>query len=1026
MKRLLLSVALLLVVAVATAQVTTSSIRGRVTTNDKNYPLSGAAIVALHNPSGTQYGTIADGEGYFAISGMRVGGPYTISVTYVGFNDVVYTDLMLHLDGHDSFDVVMSEASVDVGDIYVVAANEEKNGTTFSREEMDMIPSIDRSIYDLTNLLSTSVSPAAGGIVLGGQSTRYNSFTIDGTSSADIYGLGTTGMTGSLTQANPIPLDALSDITISTSTVNVRESGFTGGAIKAVTRSGDNTFRGSAYSYFNNEKFWGTTPGASVAERRGLSEQVTNIVGVTLGGPIVQNKLFFFVAGEFNRNSTPSTNYPGGGVSALTLDQAEQISEHYHALTHYDGGGYGERNILALTGSAVARLDWNINRNNHMSLRYNMLHADADASSNSAQAFYYHGAEYTNINRTHSVVAEFNSSFDRGSNDLRVGYTYLKDGRTTPKSLPAVIINGLGERGNGSATIGTNPYSGRNMLKQDVFVLSDDVTLWRGKHQITIGTTNEIYRADNLYMANARGTYTYNSIDDFLADNASKYQYGYFADGKRNPPMTTGQFAIYAQDEVSLRGGVLTYGVRVDMPVMFDRPGVNSAFNNSTYASEYGVRTGDIPRIQFLVSPRIGYQSNWFNGFRTRVSAGVYTGRIPFVWLSNCYQNNGMRSMSVTVNNIAETPDFNLNPEAIGIQSNPAIDVVSEVFRYPQVFRAALGVDYNYRGLKMSIDADYTKGLNNIFVENLVAKDGGKRLYVGGEESPYSATYYDSSTSDYSAVYRLSNTSKGYSWSATARLEYRFSGVLNGLMLNAAYTYSQSKSVNDGVSAQSSSNWGRTYAVDSNAPALANSVYEFPHKVVASVSYTKRYGLFGTNVMLLYNGYSGEHYSLTYAKGKVDENGDTYMGNSLIYIPLESEMSTMLWADDTSRAAFNDYIEADGYLRSHRGKFAQRNSHTLPFVHRLDLHVAQSFYFSKTSSRRVEISLDILNLSNLISRSWGMVYRTSNWTLSPVTITELQEVDGGYRPVYKFNGAEYTVNDIASRWHMQLGVKVVF
>jgi hypothetical protein len=436
-----------------------------------------------------------------------------------------------------------------------------------------------------------------------------------------------------------------------------------------------------------------------------------------------------------------------------------------------------------------------------MSLRYNMLHADADASSNSAQSFYFHGAEYTNINRTHSVVAELNSSFEGGYNDLRVGYTYLQDGRTTPESLPAVIINGLGERGNGSATIGTNPYSGRNMLKQSVFILSDDITLWRGRHQITIGTSNEIYRADNLYLANARGTYTYSSMADFMADNASQYTYGYFADGKRNPPMTTGQFAVYAQDEVSLRGGVLTYGVRVDMPVMFDKPGVNKTFNSSNYAEEYSVRTGDIPRTQILISPRVGFQSNWFNNFRVRASAGIYTGRVPFVWLANCYQNNGMRSMSVTMFDPSQTPDFSVNPEEVGNKSNPSVDVVAKNFRYPQVFRVAAGVDYAYRGLKMSLEGDYTKGLNNIFVENLVAKDNGERLYVGGENASTSATYYNSTTSDYSSVYRLSNTTKGYSWSATARAEYAFVGWMEGLVLNAAYTYSQSKSVNDGISA---------------------------------------------------------------------------------------------------------------------------------------------------------------------------------------------------------------------------------
>ena len=1032
MKRLLLSVALSLVVAVATAQVTTSSVRGRVTHNDN--PLLGAAVVATHTPSGSQYGASTNTDGYYAISGMRVGGPYTITISYIGYNDTVFEDISLGIGEAMEIDAELTESSIELDNINVVAFSARlRDVDDFSRAEMEVIPSIDRSIYDLTSIMSSAVAPASGGIILGGQSTRYNAFSIDGTPSADIYGLGTTGMTGSLTEANPIPLDALERVTISTSTVDVSESGFTGGAIKAVTRSGNNEFEGSAYTYFNNEHFWGTTPGRGVEERKPLSEQMTNIVGVTFGGPIVRNKLFFFAAGEFNRSVTPSTNHPTTGNAALTLDEAERIAERYEALTGYDGGGYGEHSVLALTGSAVARLDWNINSGNHLSLRYNMLHADAHDSANTLQSFYFTGAEYTNINRTHSVVAELNSSNYHKpaehniSNTARIGYTRLTDGRTTPESLPAVIVNGLGERGNGSATIGTNPYSGCNVLKQDVFIFGDDLHIQApGLHYITIGTSNEIYRADNLYLANARGTYTYNTLEDFVADNASKYQYGYFADGRRNLPITTGQFAIYAQDEAITSFGELTFGLRVDIPVMFNTPVANEAFNSSAFVERYGTKTGDIPRAQVLLSPRIGLERRIAAGLSLRASAGIYTGRIPFVWLSNCYQNTGLRSTSVTVNDPAATPDFSLNPESIGIMSNPAIDIVSEDFRYPQVFRAALGLEYSYRSLRLNLDADYSKGINNIFVENLVAEDSGRKLYVGGEGSDVAAPYYNATTSDFSAVYRLSNTQRGYSWSATARAEYGFTGALEGLRLVAAYTYSQSKSVNDGVSAQSSSNWGRTYAVDSNAPALSNSVYEFPHKVVASASYTRRYGLFGTRVMLLYNGFSGEHYSLTYAKGKVDVNGDSYKGNSLIYIPTEAEMPTMLWADDSSQAAFNDYIEGDSYLRTHRGRFAERNSHSLPFVHRLDLHVAQSFYFSKSSDHRIELSLDVLNLSNLISRSWGLVHRTTNWALSPVTVTELREVEGGYRPVYKFNGASYTVDDIASRWHMQIGLRVVF
>lgn len=1033
MKRLLLSIALLLIVAAASAQVTTSAIRGHVTSEDNSLP--GATILARHNPSGTEYGTTTNSEGIYSLRGLRVGGPYTITISFLGYRTITYTDIELGLGAIATFDAEMEQATVEVDDIVIVASSDNTVGNmTFSRSTMEQIPSVERSIYDLTRLMPGAVSPAAGGIVLGGQSTRYNAFTIDGTSAADIYGLGTTGMTGSLTQANPIPIDALAMVELSSSPIDLRESGFTGGGINAVTRSGDNTFTGSAYTYFNNERFYGTTAGRDVAERTRLSEQMTSIVGLTLGGPIIKDKLFFFLAGEFNRNITPSTNHPDGanGTSALTPDEAQRISAHYAELTGYDGGGWSGHNVLALTGSAVARIDWNIDTDNRLSLRYNMLHADADASSNTAQAFYFRGSEYANINRTHSVVAELNTSKEWGTNTFRAGYTYLRDGRTTTEALPAVIINGLGERGNGSATIGTNPYSGCNMLTQNIFTIGDDLTFTRGRHTISVGTSNEIYRADNLYLANARGTYTYASIDDFLADNgttgghATQYAYNYFADGKRNPPMNMAQFALYAQDAVELARHLhLTYGLRVDIPVMFDTPVANESFNAGYFATTHGTLTGDIPRAQILLSPRVGVE--WEdNGLTLRGSAGIYTGRIPFVWLSNVYQNTGLRSVGVTVNNQAETPAFNLNPESVGIASNPAIDLVDSSFRYPQVFRAAVTARYTIGGWAFQLDADYTKGINQIFVENLAAEDFGKRLYFGGEGSHSSATYYTANTADYSAVYRLSNTQRGYSWSATARIEYDFAAIAPGLKFMAAYTYTSSRSVNDGVSAQSSSNWGRTYAVDSNAPALSRSVYEFPHKAVATLSYSRRYGLFGTNVMLLYNGNSGEHYSLTYARGKVDANGDTYRGNSLLYIPTQAEMATMLWADESSAEAFNAYIEGDKYLRTHRGSFAERNSHSLPFVSRLDLHIAQSFYFDKRSQRRVELSLDVLNLGNLLSRSWGMLYRTSNWALSPVTITELVATDGGYRPVYKFTGAEYTADDIASRWHMQLGLRVVF
>lgn len=1031
MKHLFLQVLVLFaVVGSAYAQVTTSSISGRVTDAESN-PLIGVSVTAVHQPSGTRYGVATDTSGQYTMTGMRVGGPYTVTISYVGYTTVEYGNLELLLGENLRIDASMKE-SLMIDAVFITTADtqglQHGSGNSFRADRIASMPTISRSIYDITRLSPLTGAPKAGGVTIAGSSTRYNSFKIDGVVSDDVYGLGTTGMTGSLTQANPIPLDAIEQIRVSIAPFDVREGGFTGGGINAVTKAGDNTLHGSAYAYYNDQNFYGTTPGRDVEDRKKLSSQTTQIYGLSLSCPIVRDKLFFFINGEYNRNIIPSTYHPGDTGAAVTNDQAATIGDKYASLTGWDSGGYAQHDAPAISGAMIARLDWNISSTHHMSLRYNMLHADKDDTSNSSQYFYFTGSEYTNINRMHSLVAELNSSFSSWSNILRAGYTYLRDGRETERLLPTVIITGTGDASNGTTVVGTNQYAGQNMLKQNIFILSDDASIYLGQHTLTVGTHNEFYTADNLYLANAAGTYTYSSIDDFLSEgdgtggHATQYAYNYFVDRSGSAAkLSSAQLSLYVQDNWHRGEFSLTYGLRLDMPLLFSSPRSNEEFNSSRFAQKYGVRTGDVPRAQVLFSPRVGF--TWNHGNLTlRGGAGIFTGRVPFVWLNNCYQNTGLTQFGLTVNKQADTPAFSLTPSQQGVKGNPSIDVVDKDFRFPQVFRANLAAEYDLNGWKLLVEGLYTKGINNIVYRNLVAEQQGQRLFMADVDSP-SAPYYTSDISDYSAVYRLSNTHRGDSWSVSGRVERNFPF---GLSVMAAYAYSQSKSVNDGISAQGASNWGRTYAVDSNSPDLSYSVYDFPHKVVAMVSYTRRYGLFGTTLTLVYDGHSGERYSMTYARGKVDENGDTYRGNTLIYIPTREEMARTLWADATSQEAFEEWIEADDYLRSHRGGFAERNSHLLPFEHRLDLHVAQSFYFDRRSSRRVELSLDIINLGNLLDRSWGASYRTSNWSLSPVTVTELQAVDGGYRPVYKFTGAAPTRDDILSRWHMQLGVRVVF
>ena len=379
-------------------------------------------------------------------------------------------------------------------------------------------------------------------------------------------------------------------------------------------------------------------------------------------------------------------------------------------------------------------------------------------------------------------------------------------------------------------------------------------------------------------------------------------------------------------------------------------------------------------------------------------------------------------------------PKFGKEPTGNdGVSSNPMLNIVAKDFRYPQIMRATLALEQEYRGWHFTLEGIFSKSINDLLITNLTAQNKGAKFYAVNAAlatDKNTTTLYDTSLAkQYSSIYLLSNTSKGYGYSVSASVakSFRF-----GLDLYASYTIAHSYSVMDGISAQAANTWGRTYSADSNAPELSYSLFDVPHKITASLSYrTPRYGkVFGTTISLLYQGYSGMRYSLTYASTS-DANNDGSYGNTTIYVPTAEELQAMTFENEEHRKAFGDYIASTPALARSRGKFLDRNAMQTPFEHHLDLHIAQSFYFKKgnsisTRDQRVELTLDVINLSNLICRSWGMSYRVSNWALSPVTVTELREVEGGYRPVYKFNGANYTVNDLASRWHMQLGIRVVF
>ncbi|MBQ7311533.1 MAG: TonB-dependent receptor [Alistipes sp.] len=1024
MRKLFVTLLLTLLPLSVWAQVTTASIAGTVTDSHNN-AIVGATVVAVNRATGVTYGTSANVDGKYHLDGLKVGGEYVVTFSCVGYItseiDKIYPVLGQTVELNT---LLKDQPSIDS----VVVVGDYKPYSNFSSHEIEAMPTVSRSIYDIARLSPYAATQQEGGVAIGGANSRYNSFYIDGIVNNDMYGLTASGTNGGLASANPIPLDALEQVQIVTAPFDVRQSGFTGGGINAVTKSGTNTSTATAYAYYSDNNFYGKG-----ANNTPLSKQNTFTYGASMGGAFVKNKLFYFINAENSTNLSPSAYHIGDPNCNVAEKDAITIAEHYKSLTGYDGGGYGSRNIERRSTSILARIDWSISDKHNLAVRYNFLDAGKDEYVNSASTLLFHGSGYTSVSTTHSVMAELDSRVSSSVfNSLRVGYTRVTDGRDTDTKTPFVTIDHIREGEKTAVKIGTDGMACSNSLAQNSITLSDYLSINKGSHNITVGTHNEIFTAKVLFVSNANGSYTYSTMDDFLNSKPSMFQQT-IPVGDASTRINTAQFGLFAQDEVRINSLYLTYGLRADMPVIFNTPRENSAFNSHEIALQYGVQTNSKPKSHILLSPRVGFK--WYAlkesniALTLRGGAGIFTGRIPFVWITNCYSNTGMTQMGYTLygDNI---PAFGVSPSGTaGTSANPVIYVADRKFRMPQTFKANLALETTVRGWKVSVEGIYAKSINDISIRNIVAADNGSKLYaVGGNLANENNTtpYYDTSAKkSFSSIYLLENESRGYSYNLSAMVEKNF---VFGLQLAASYTFSQSFTVNDGVSSSAPSIWGKSYATVSNNKSLTHSVFEVPHKLTVQLSYSKRYGvLFGTTVSLIYQGYSGMRYTPTYYKNGVDVNGDTYRGNTTIYIPTEAELAAMTFESADQRVAFNEYIMQHRALRDNRGKYAERNCLVAPFEHHVDLHFAQDFYFSKHNSRKVQITLDIMNLTNALNKNWGAVYFLDDWKLSPVEVTALTDDGKGNKtPSYRFVGGEISKNDLLSRWSMQLGLRVVF
>ncbi|WP_345955466.1 carboxypeptidase regulatory-like domain-containing protein [Mucilaginibacter sp. PAMB04168] len=1060
-KNLLLALLFLFTTAIAFAQVTTGTITGTVK-DSKGQPLPGTTVVATHVPTGTNYSTVTRGNGQYTIPNVRAGGPYTIKITFVGFTTVTYNDLAASLGQPLKVDAVLLEEGRQLSAVTVNAARRgsvispQRTGTAtnVSSAQLQSLPTVNRNIQDFARLTPQGVSRngnsdgSAFGMEFAGQSNKYNQFTIDGALSNDAFGLASSGTNGGQASTNPISIEAIQELQILLSPYDVTQGGFTGGGINAVTKSGTNTFHGSVYGLMQNEDLLGK----SVLNDTKYQQFKNQTAGISLGGPIIKNKLFFFGNYERIRNSTPLQNDPtiAGSGSQFNPTVLEDLRNYVLNTYKYDVGGYGEILKRQESDYVFGRLDWNINDKNRLTVRHNYTKGFSDNLSRTATTMTFANSGYTFNSKNNSSVVELNSTLsNNASNVLRFTYTSTRDFRTTG-AFPSVYIqqNGL------NYNLGSEASSARNRLSQDNFTITDNFTLYKNKHTITFGTDNFFYKSNNIFVQNYYGYYNrYTTIQAFKDNTTAPTGYNAYYSVDPNSPdapsiVKSAQLSVYGQDVWSISDRFrLTYGLRVDAPIFFNDPAENPTFNNSNIAQQYDLKTNRPPSTSLLFAPRAGF--NWdIHGdasTQLRGGAGLFTGRVPYVWISNQYGATGATIVRYTATGAALAPiRFNYNPNdvhlgaTLGSSNAPnEIDVTDKNFKFTQTLRANFAVDQKlgFWGLIGTFEALYTKKINDILYQNLNVGPQVGTVKTGNVNRPfYNGVRANTGFTD---IIYLTNTSKGSAYNLTWQVQKPMS---NGWVGSLAYTFGHSTSMNDGTSSTAYSNWRFAYSVNGqNNLDLATSNYDPGSRFVGYISKTFRYlhNRMATTFGLVYTGQSGQVFSWLY-NGDIHGDDASNRGSGvadLAYVPAtlaEAQFGTtstftvpaaQQWAD------FQAFIAGNEYLSKHQGRVVERNGDRLPWENHFDLKVSQDFYVYK--QHKLSITADVLNVGNLLKKSWGRSYFLSNLsaplfynattTANPQFYfdkSRLNSIDGKLQP--------YQISDFNSRWRAQLSVRYSF
>jgi len=1035
----------------ANAQGTTTGGAAGTVTDQAGAPVEGAQVEVLNSSTGARVLSTTRANGLYSVSGLEVGGPYSVLVRRIGFQPMRRDNITVSLGETSRADFRLTAQATTLEAVSVTGSAENsvisptKTGvsTTVSDSALRRLPSLNRNFTDfvtLTPQVSTTLSN--GGLSGGGVNNRFNQIQIDGTSETDLFGLGSTGQPGGQAGGKSIGIESVKEYQILLSPFDVRQGNFAGLLVNAVTKSGTNDVHGSAYFYGRNQAFTRSQPY--------INDFSQKQYGFSLGGPVVKDKVLFFVNPEFQQQRTPARGlYMGATGNTLTQGTLDRFTSLLNGYGIPAGGAGQVQNENPLTNVFV-RLDFHLPWNSTLVLRDNYGKATQDifsrGSPGTLPSFALTSNGYQFRSKKNNMGAQFRTNFASGAyNELLASYTSIRDIRAPNATAPMITVDVAGEA---SLIAGSERFSQANALDQDISEFTDNFTVPMGTHSFTLGGTGTFYKVRNLFAQSKLGVWSFQSLDSLQNGLARQYIVGVPQVGDGAVRFKAQTFAGYAEDIWRTTDNLtLTYGLRLDVPRFNTRPPTNPEI-----LADFGRNTNDIPSGNLQFSPRIGFNWDATGDQRNQLRGGIgsFTGHPAYVWLSNAFQNSGLTGVNLlTCNGPTDViPAFNSAniqnpPSACGTKTAAAgseIDLLSPNLRFPQELRASLGYDRDIgHALIATFEGLYSHAIYAPFYQNIAlagpqgADRNGRVMYGPQPLGPALVVAARNTVLD------ISNQNKDYASNFTLGLQRRFQDNWSGSVF---YTHSQVRDVQSLTSSTAFSNYrfGRRWAGNEADQTVGRSDFDQPNRIVAQGTYTFPTH---TDLSLIYIGSSGTPFDYMYSS---DLNGDGFSLNDPVYIPtnaldpneiqfrdITNPNRTVKYTAATEAQAFEDFITGTPCLNENRGRIIPRDACRTPWSSLVNLSLRQSLPTRR--GQNVSVELQVYNFLNLVNSKWGR----QTFTFSDITLLNyagLVNSTGSLisgsanetRPLYQFTPGQQSFNydNIDSNYQMQLSVRYSF